>query len=117
MDVVDFLTNFAHAGDRVRNSDILRNDGRTGVIRTSVLATLLLIAVSPALPASTLDVKIGYIGTIEKTTTISLLDMPASNAGLAGAQLAVDDNNTTGKFLNQSFALQEIMLNGDHAAA
>ena len=89
------------------------------MIRTSVVATLLLIAVSPALPASTLDVKIGYIGTIEKTTTISLLEMPAPNAGLAGAQLAVDDNNTTGKFLNQSFALQEIMLNGedDPAAA
>ena len=89
------------------------------MIRTSVVATLLLIAVSPALPASTLDVKIGYIGRIEKTTTISLLEMPASNAGLAGAQLAIDDNNTTGKFLNQSFALQEIMLNGegDPAAA
>jgi len=89
------------------------------VIRTSVVAALLVIAVSPALPASTLDVKIGYIGTIEKTTTISLLEMPAPNAGLAGAQLAIDDNNTTGKFLNQSFALQEIMLNGedDPAAA
>src|SRR6516165_5368443 len=87
--------------------------GRAGVIRTSVVASLLLIAVSPAFPASTLDVKIGYIGTIEKTTTISLLETPASNAGLAGAQLAIDDNNTTGKFLNQSFALQEILLNGD----
>jgi ABC transporter substrate binding protein (PQQ-dependent alcohol dehydrogenase system) len=83
------------------------------VIRTSILATLLLIAVSSALPASTLDVKIGYIGTIGKTTTISLLEMPAPNAGLAGAQLAVEDNNTTGKFLNQAFALQEIMLNGE----
>src|SRR6516225_2092661 len=103
MDAVDFLTNFAHAGDRVRIAILCENDGRTGVIRTSVVATLLLIAVSPALPASTLDVRIGYIGTVEKTTTISLLEMPASNAGLAGAQLAVDDNNTTGKFLNQSF--------------
>src|SRR6516225_5711836 len=93
--------------------------GRAGVIRTSVVASLLLIAVSPAFPASTLDVKIGYIGTTEKTTTISLLETPASNAGLAGAQLAIDDNNTTGKFLNQSFALEEILLNGkdDPAAA
>src|SRR5690348_11105078 len=67
---------------------------------------------APSVPASTLDVKIGYVGTIDKTTTISLLEMPAPNAGVAGAQLAIDDNNTTGKFLNQSFALQEIMLNG-----
>ena len=89
------------------------------MIRASIVATLLLIAASPALSASTLDVKIGYIGAIEKTTTISLLEMPAPNAGLAGAQLAVDDNNTTGKFLNQTFALQEIMLNSadDPAAA
>ena len=89
------------------------------MIRTSVMAILLVIAVSPALPASTLEVKIGYVGTIEKTTTISLLEMPAPNAGLAGAQLAIDDNNTTGKFLSQSFALEEIMLNGkdDPAAA
>ena len=47
------------------------------MIRASIVATLLLIAASPALPASILDVKIGYIGTIEKTPTISLLEMPA----------------------------------------
>jgi ABC transporter substrate binding protein (PQQ-dependent alcohol dehydrogenase system) len=39
--------------------------------------------------------------------------MPAANDGVAGAELAIDDNNTTGKFLNQSFTFQEIMLNGD----
>jgi ABC transporter substrate binding protein (PQQ-dependent alcohol dehydrogenase system) len=81
------------------------------------MATLLVIIASPALPADTLGVKIGYLGTTEKTTTISLIEMPTSNAGLAGAQLATDDNNTTGKFLNQSFALQEILLNGEDDVA
>jgi ABC transporter substrate binding protein (PQQ-dependent alcohol dehydrogenase system) len=83
------------------------------VTRVVFTVILLLCAASPALPANTLDVKIGYLGTTAKTTTISLIEMPAANAGLAGAQLAIDDNNTTGKFLNQSFALQEILLNGE----
>ena len=82
------------------------------MVRAILLAILLFLAVSPSAPAEALDVKIGYLGTTEKTSTISLLEMPASNAGLAGAQLAIDDNNTTGKFLSQSFALEEIMLNG-----
>ena len=82
------------------------------MVRAILLAILLFLAVSPRASAETLDVKIGYLGTTEKMSTISLLEMPASNAGLAGAQLAIDDNNTTGKFLSQSFALEEIMLNG-----
>jgi len=95
------------------------NDRSEGVVRAILLAILLFLAVSPRASAETLDVKIGYLGTTEKMSTISLLEMPASNAGLAGAQLAIDDNNTTGKFLSQSFALEEIMLNGkdDPAAA
>jgi hypothetical protein len=61
---------------------------------------------SPAAPANALDVKIRCLGRTEKITTISLIEMPAANDGLTGAQLAIDDNNTTGKFLNPSFALQ-----------
>jgi len=90
-----------------------------GVVRAILLANLLFVVVSAPLPANALEIKIGYLGTTDKRTTISLLEMPASNAGLAGAQLAIDDNNTTGKFLNQSFALEEILLDGkdDPAAA
>jgi ABC transporter substrate binding protein (PQQ-dependent alcohol dehydrogenase system) len=89
------------------------------VVRAILLANLLFVAASAPVPANALDIKIGYLGTTEKMATISLLEMPASNVGLAGAQLAIDDNNTTGKFLNQSFALEEILLNGkdDPAAA
>jgi ABC transporter substrate binding protein (PQQ-dependent alcohol dehydrogenase system) len=82
------------------------------VVRAILLANLLFVAVSPAVSANTLEVKIGYLASTEKMPTISLLEMPASNAGLAGAQLAIDDNNTTGKFLNHSFALEEALLNG-----
>jgi ABC transporter substrate binding protein (PQQ-dependent alcohol dehydrogenase system) len=37
---------------------------------------------------------------------LSLLDMPAANDAVAGAELAINDNNTTGRFLAQEFALE-----------
>ena len=37
-------------------------------------------------------------------------EQPADNDGVAGAHLAIDDNNTTGKFLNQHFTLEEVRL-------
>lgn len=39
---------------------------------------------------------------------LSLLDFRPDDDGIAGAQLAVDDNNTTGRFLKQSFRIEEI---------
>lgn len=81
-----------------------------GVIRAWCGAALLLAAASAMSAANALDVKIGYLGRIDKTETISLLEMPPPNDGLAGAQLAIDDNNTTGKFLKQSFSLDQIRL-------
>jgi ABC transporter substrate binding protein (PQQ-dependent alcohol dehydrogenase system) len=80
------------------------------VIRLS-LAVMSLLAATSALPAADpLSLKIGYLGHVERTETISLLEQPASNNGVAGAQLAIEDNNTTGKFLNQSFSLDATQL-------
>jgi len=39
---------------------------------------------------------------------ISLLDLPPADLGVAGAKLAVADNNTTGRFMNQQFILEEV---------
>lgn len=39
------------------------------------------------------------------------MDLPAADNGIAGANLAIADNNTTGKFLNQSFKLDVIESN------
>jgi ABC transporter substrate binding protein (PQQ-dependent alcohol dehydrogenase system) len=87
------------------------------VVRTFYFAALLLAAI-PAAAANELNVKIGYLGSADKPETISLIEMPPPNDGVAGAELAVDDNNTTGKFLNQSFSLQEILLKDeDYPAA
>ena len=41
---------------------------------------------------------------------ISLIDIPAGNDGLAGAELATEDDNATGRFLNQRYTLIEKLL-------
>ena len=63
-------------------------------------------------------IKIGYLGRAEKKATISLLDLAPNDDGIAGVRLALEDNNTTGKFLNQRFSLEEARIkDGDDAAA
>ncbi len=50
------------------------------------------------------EIRIGYMHVVEKgRITLSVLDMPPEDDGLAGARVAINDNNTTGKFLKQSF--------------
>ncbi len=41
----------------------------------------------------------------DRLPPLSLLDIPPPDDGIAGAKLAISDNNTTGKFLNQEFSL------------
>jgi ABC transporter substrate binding protein (PQQ-dependent alcohol dehydrogenase system) len=85
-----------------------------------ILVSAFVWAATAAVPAAeTLKVPIGYLGRAERIETISLLDQPASNDGIAGAQLAIEDNNTTGKFLNQSFSVEALRLKDrdDPAAA
>lgn len=64
-----------------------------------------------------LDIKIGYLHLAPSRIRLSLIDVPAANDGLAGAQLAVEDDNTTGRFLNQRYTLIETLLgDGDDPA-
>ena len=51
------------------------------------------------------SVSIGYLRWAEQGQTISLLDKPPRDDGLAGAKLAINDNNTTGRFMGQQFEL------------
>jgi len=50
----------------------------------------------------------------DRLPPLSLLDIAPADDGLAGAGLAVDDNNTTGRFLKQSFTL-DVVENTDVA--
>jgi ABC transporter substrate binding protein (PQQ-dependent alcohol dehydrogenase system) len=42
--------------------------------------------------------------------TLSILDRPAEDDGIAGAKLGVQDDNTTGRFLGQEFRLEAVRL-------
>src|SRR5262245_51130707 len=53
------------------------------------------------------EFRIGYLRLDEKKLALSVLDVPPPGDGIAGAQVAINDNNTTGKFLNQHFVLEE----------
>jgi ABC transporter substrate binding protein (PQQ-dependent alcohol dehydrogenase system) len=81
-----------------------------GIIGLGVLATT-------ALAADPVEIGIGYLGRAGIKPTLSLVEQPAENDGIAGARLAIEDNNTTGKFLNQRFTLEDVRLkDGDDAA-
>jgi len=74
------------------------------------VAATWLALVSSAFAADPVEIKIGYLRTPEAKTAISLLDVPPEDNGVAGAKLAIADNNTTGRFLRQTFALEEVRL-------
>ncbi|MDE1933298.1 ABC transporter substrate-binding protein [Bradyrhizobium sp.] len=85
--------------------------GLIGAIGLSFMAT-------QALAADPLEVGIGYLRHAGVRETLSLVEQPAENNGVAGALLAIEDNNTTGKFLNQHFTLTEERLKkGDDVIA
>ncbi|TPL01079.1 MULTISPECIES: ABC transporter substrate-binding protein [unclassified Mesorhizobium] len=51
------------------------------------------------------EIKIGYLRAYAPQLTLSLLDLPPRDEGVAGAKVAIGDNNTTGAFLGQKFSL------------
>ena len=84
------------------------------MIRCLIGATLLSTVATQALAADPLEVGIGYLRHAGVKETLSLVQQPAENNGVAGVKLAIEDNNTTGKFLDQHFTLDEADLkNGE----
>jgi len=67
----------------------------------------LCLAAMQALAADPVTIGVGYLGVAGTKATLSLVDQPAENDGTAGAKLAIEDNNTTGKFTGQRFTLEE----------
>ncbi len=60
-------------------------------------------------------IKLGYLRAYEPQLALSVLDMAPRDEGVAGAQVGIGDNNTTGKFLGQEFVLEvsEVKLDAD----
>jgi ABC transporter substrate binding protein (PQQ-dependent alcohol dehydrogenase system) len=87
------------------------------MIRWLVGAIGLGIVATHALAADPVEISIGYLGEAGVKSRLSLVEQPAANDGMAGARLAIDDNNTTGKFLNQHFTLEELRIGDDEDVA
>ena len=75
-----------------------------------VIAVALFTAVTQSAAADPLAVKVGVIHQAHSRETISILDIPAPDDFIAGARMAMDDNNTTGRFLDQSFSVADAKL-------
>jgi ABC transporter substrate binding protein (PQQ-dependent alcohol dehydrogenase system) len=96
--------------------------GRKPLVRlllgAPLLVALVVVSVLPSasLAADPTEIKIGYLRQAGLKSTLSLVEQPAENDGVAGALLAIEDNNTTGQFLNQRFTLDEVRLKGGEDA-
>lgn len=77
-------------------------------------------AATPDAPAAAQKIRILFAREIreDRLPPLSLLDLPPPDEGVAGAKLAVADNNTTGRFLNQEFILDTVQsANADELVA
>ncbi len=80
------------------------------MIRLLLAGTFLFAWMSASTGAA--EINIGYLRRTDPKSTLSLIQTPANDDGIAGARLAIDDNNTTGSFLNQQFSLVDVRLAG-----
>src|SRR5215470_9678416 len=90
-----------------------RRDGIRPMIRVIAVATIvagIVLGGAAAPAAEPAEIRIGYLRQPEPKLALSLLQVPPDNDGVAGAQLGIDDNNTTGAFLDQRFSLEIVRL-------
>ena len=97
-----------------------RTDKRQNIAR--LLAVLAFAVATPAVNACADEqtVQIGWLSqTVKRTLPLSYLDQPPEDEGVQGARLGIADDDTTGHFTGQSFALVERVVaeDGDIAAA
>src|SRR5262249_6396139 len=59
--------------------------------------------------SAAVDISVAFVHEqIPEPPPLSLVEQVATDKGLAGARLAIVDNNTTGRFLNQRYELKEV---------
>ncbi|WP_457580248.1 ABC transporter substrate-binding protein [Ensifer canadensis] len=68
-----------------------------------------------ARPQPISQIKLGYLRAYAPQLALSVLDVPPRDEGVAGAKVAIGDNNTTGRFLAQEYELEvsEVKPNAD----
>jgi ABC transporter substrate binding protein (PQQ-dependent alcohol dehydrogenase system) len=76
------------------------------MFRTALLIAMLILMALPTYAADVVDVQIGYLQwKPDQGPVLSNVLPEPEDAGLRGAELAINDNNTTGKFMGQSYTL------------
>jgi ABC transporter substrate binding protein (PQQ-dependent alcohol dehydrogenase system) len=93
--------------------------GRLDVLRLLIGLLLLVACSETVLSDQPIEIKIGYLYQAPARIRLSLIDVPAANDGLAGAELAIQDDNATGRFVGQRYQLIDKLVgdNDDPAAA
>jgi len=79
---------------------------------TPVFVLLAVITAAHSAPAQPTPgmVGIGYLAYLPpRTAPLTLLDPPPTDEGVQGARVALQDNQTTGRFLNQTYSLHEVL--------
>jgi ABC transporter substrate binding protein (PQQ-dependent alcohol dehydrogenase system) len=84
-----------------------------GWLRILSAAALAMFAAFSLARADPLEVKVGVLHQTHSRETISILDIPAADDFVAGARMAMADDNTTGRFLDQSFSIVDTKLDPD----
>ena len=78
--------------------------------------TLALLAVAP--PGWSLTVEIGLVSRpVVDSLPLTALEPQIADHGIAGAEQGIRDNNTTGRFTGQTFALSAVVLQAGERAA
>ena len=83
-------------------------------------ATAMAVSWNTAFAQDYQRIPIAYVSQIvERPPNLSNLELPPGDEGIRGGQVAIDDNNTTGRFLKQDFSLKVVSVppNGDARAA
>lgn len=97
-------------------NEVFRVRGGTGSVRMAgglLFAGALVLsgAAQAADPKPQETIDIGYLQWGKPYATLSITDLPTPDRGVAGARLAIEDNNTTGQFTNQHYELHEKVVN------
>ena len=93
-----------------------RRDGLAATFAFALM-TLGLSTLHVSAQTQPVEIAIGHIRLAEpRILPIPLIERPAPDNGLAGAQLGIQDNNTTGQFTNQTFSLAEAAVTDQRQA-
>lgn len=97
-----------------RKSGVSISHFTSGLSALLLLGILAVFGAAPSVSAEVSKVDIALLTQIlERPPKLSNLDIPPEDEGAAGGELSIKDNNTTGRFLKQEYALTSVSVGPD----